>query len=113
MIEPPAGSGTQAATPEQNKLSAKNSVSPNAMPLHLGERYELQGIIAKGGMGEVHSAWDHVLKRSVAVKLLHDKLATELIIKRFHYEAYITGQLQHPSIPFTTSAPRPKASRIW
>ena len=99
MIEPPAGSGTQAATPEQNKLSATISVSPKSLPLNIGERYELQGIIAKGGMGEVHSAWDHVLKRSVAVKLLHDKLATELIIKRFHYEAHITGQLQHPSIP--------------
>ena len=99
MIEPPAGSGTQAATPEQNKLSATFSVSPKSQPLDIGERYELQGIIAKGGMGEVHSAWDHVLKRSVAVKLLHDKLATDLIIKRFHYEAYITGQLQHPSIP--------------
>ena len=99
MIEPPAGSGTLAATPEQNKHSATFSVSPKSQPLDIGERYELQGIIAKGGMGEVHSAWDHVLKRSVAVKLLHDKLATDLIIKRFHYEAYITGQLQHPSIP--------------
>ncbi len=99
MIDTPAGSGTQAATPEQNKHSATFSVSPKSQPLDIGERYELQGIIAKGGMGEVHSAWDHVLKRSVAVKLLHDKLATDLIIKRFHYEAYITGQLQHPSIP--------------
>ena len=99
MIDTPAGSGTQAATPEQNKLSATISVSPKSQLLDIGERYELQGIIAKGGMGEVHSAWDHVLKRSVAVKLLHDKLATEFVVKRFNHEALITGQLQHPSIP--------------
>ncbi len=45
MIEPPADSGTEAATPEQNKLSATISVSTNALPLHLGERYELQGMV--------------------------------------------------------------------
>ncbi len=31
MIEPPAGSGTQAETPEQNKLSATISVLPKPL----------------------------------------------------------------------------------
>ncbi len=99
MNEITPGSGTQAATPEQNKLSAEVSVLPKGMPQHIANRYELKGVLARGGMGEVHKAWDSVLQRPVAVKLLLGKIASELIIKRFNYESHITGQLQHPSIP--------------
>lgn len=62
-------------------------------------RYELRGVLAKGGMGTVHRGWDRVFQRRVAVKLMHQRIVAPLAIKRFEYEAYITGQLQHPSIP--------------
>jgi WD40 repeat protein/serine/threonine protein kinase len=62
-------------------------------------RLELQGEIARGGMGAVLKGRDTDLGREVAVKVLlethHDK--TELL-HRFVEEAQIHGQLQHPGI---------------
>ena len=40
-------------------------------PEVLGGRYELRGILGRGGMAEVRDGWDTRLDRAVAVKLLH------------------------------------------
>jgi len=37
---------------------------------HIG-RYALKALIAQGGLGQVHEAWDPMLSRTVAVKTLH------------------------------------------
>jgi tetratricopeptide (TPR) repeat protein/tRNA A-37 threonylcarbamoyl transferase component Bud32 len=66
----------------------------------LGSRYQLQGEIARGGMGIIYRATDTVLGREVAVKVLQEKYTPESVAAvRFFGEARITGQLQHPSIP--------------
>jgi formylglycine-generating enzyme required for sulfatase activity/tRNA A-37 threonylcarbamoyl transferase component Bud32 len=63
-------------------------------------RYELGAEIARGGMGAVYRATDTAFAREVAVKVLLDKFApTSGTARRFHDEARITGQLQHPNIP--------------
>ena len=65
----------------------------------LGERYELTGRIAVGGMGEVWAATDTVLDRTVAVKLLNPGLSQESdFVERFRAEARHTAALQHPNI---------------
>ena len=64
------------------------------------ERYALGEEIARGGMGVVYRATDTAFDREVAVKVLHDKYAPSSgTARRFHDEARITGQLQHPGIP--------------
>ncbi|MBX3398889.1 MAG: tetratricopeptide repeat protein [Gemmataceae bacterium] len=91
---------TAAATPEQLKRSAELSANASYdAPRSLTDRYELRELLAKGGMGAVHSAWDKAFDRAVAVKLIHDHLIGEPAIKRFRHEARIAGQLQHPNIP--------------
>jgi len=63
-------------------------------------RYVLGAEIARGGMGAVYRATDAVFGREVAVKVLLNTYAPESgIARRFHDEARITGQLQHPGIP--------------
>jgi len=59
-------------------------------------RYELGASIARGGMGTILSAVDHVLERTVAVKRL-DMLTPEARM-RFEREIRITASLQHPNI---------------
>ncbi len=56
--------------------------------------------LGRGGMGVVYRAWDTVLDREVAVKVLQDRFPLDSgAARRFHDEARITGQLQHPGIP--------------
>ncbi|MEE8468229.1 MAG: protein kinase, partial [Planctomycetota bacterium] len=70
------------------------------LPLTAGRgNYQLLGEIASGGMGTVMKGHDLDLGRDVALKVLHEKLASDpAILKRFVEEAQIGGQLQHPGI---------------
>jgi serine/threonine-protein kinase len=55
--------------------------------------------IASGGMGEVYRAYDAVLAREVAVKVLHRHLAGDPgFIDRFRTEARSAAYLNHPNI---------------
>ena len=63
------------------------------------DKYQVQGEIARGGMGTVLKGHDTDLGRDVAMKLLHDKyLDNADVLERFVEEAQIGGQLQHPGI---------------
>jgi hypothetical protein len=58
--------------------------------------YEVQGEIARGGMGVIFEAWDTKHERAVAIKTLQAQ--DPLWVRRFLREVQITAQLQHPSI---------------
>ncbi len=62
-------------------------------------RYQLQGEIARGGMGAVLKGRDVDLGRDLAIKvLLEAHQDNPEVIRRFVEEAQIGGQLQHPGI---------------
>ena len=62
-------------------------------------RYTIQGLIARGGMGEVFKGRDPQLGREVAIKRLRPGLReNSQVNQRFLEEARITGRLQHPGI---------------
>ena len=65
----------------------------------IGARYELEEVIADGGMATVWRARDQVLARRVALKLLHQHLAEdEAFLERFRREALAAAGLAHPNI---------------
>jgi beta-lactam-binding protein with PASTA domain/tRNA A-37 threonylcarbamoyl transferase component Bud32 len=65
----------------------------------LGGRYELDGIVGRGGMAEVFRARDIRLDRIVAVKTLREDLARDQTFQaRFRREAQSAASLNHPSI---------------
>ncbi|MCG7607411.1 MULTISPECIES: serine/threonine-protein kinase [Mycobacterium] len=69
------------------------------MTAALGGRYELRGVLGRGGMAEVHDGWDTRLSRPVAVKLLNPALAAdEVTRRRFENEARAAASLNHPNI---------------
>lgn len=73
----------------------KSKRSPNMLG-----RYRILEKMAEGGMGVIHRAYDEILKREVALKVVHDKVADDSnILNRFLEESRITSQLQHPAIP--------------
>jgi serine/threonine-protein kinase len=68
-------------------------------PEQTGERYQLQGEIARGGMGAVLRGRDMDLGRDLAIKVLLEKHANRPeVARRFIEEAQIGGQLQHPGV---------------
>ncbi|MBM7808929.1 serine/threonine-protein kinase [Geodermatophilus bullaregiensis] len=65
----------------------------------LGGRYELQELIARGGMGQVWRGRDTLLDRSVAVKVLRSEYADDpTFLARFRAEARHAAALSHPNI---------------
>jgi tRNA A-37 threonylcarbamoyl transferase component Bud32/HEPN domain-containing protein len=62
-------------------------------------RFQVSGLHARGGLGELFVAHDSHLDRAVALKRMRPELAEdESIRNRFVGEAEITGRLEHPNI---------------
>ena len=61
--------------------------------------YRLIDVLGAGGMGEVFRAEDVRLGREVALKVLHDSLASDTDwFARFEREARVLASLNHPNI---------------
>ncbi|MFJ4094383.1 Stk1 family PASTA domain-containing Ser/Thr kinase [Kitasatospora sp. NPDC089913] len=68
-------------------------------PRRLGGRYELGGVLGRGGMAEVYLGHDTRLGRSVAVKTLRADMARDPSFQaRFRREAQSAASLNHPAI---------------
>ena len=65
----------------------------------LSERYTEEGVLGKGGMGEVILATDTRLGRKVAIKRILGKAArSKTAVARFLTEAKSMAELSHPNI---------------
>lgn len=83
------------------KAIAHDSSSIIDHPL-IGEtigRYKVEGLLGAGGMGEVYLAYDSVLNRKFALKILPAEfVADNERLKRFQREAQTVSALNHPNI---------------
>jgi tRNA A-37 threonylcarbamoyl transferase component Bud32 len=65
----------------------------------LNGRYRLDAEIGTGGMSTVYRAFDTVLERQVAIKIMHREIAEDSDqLERFRREARAVAQLNHPHI---------------
>lgn len=65
----------------------------------IGERYEVKQKIGSGGMADVYLAFDTVLKRKVAIKILRADLNNDPVaLLRFQREAHSGSGLNHANI---------------
>ena len=63
------------------------------------DRYILDTIIARGGMGLIYKAFDTQTERDVAYKVIHPELQSNAqMLERFTYEAETAARLEHPHI---------------
>ncbi len=66
-------------------------------------RYRVIKVLGEGGMGTVFLAEHTLIKRRVAIKVLHPELATDAdVVERFMNEARAAGTLGHPNIVEST-----------
>jgi serine/threonine-protein kinase len=86
----------------------------SALPAALADRYLLQDTLGSGGHGMVLRAWDRVLDRPVAIKLLRPDLgAHEGIRRRFQAEARIIARLSHPGVVAIHDRGELDDGRLW
>ena len=65
----------------------------------IGGRYELEELVGTGGMSSVFRAYDRLLERRVALKVLHEQYTRDAEhVERFRREARAAAQLNHPNI---------------
>ena len=65
----------------------------------IADRYELKDVVGTGGMASVYCAYDTLLERNVALKILHEHHGEDGdFVDRFRHEARAAAQLSHPGI---------------
>jgi len=78
------------------------------------EKYEIEGRIGGGGMGEVLLVADKDLRRQVAMKVIRGELLPSKEHRmKFVAEAQATSQLEHPGIPPVHDIGVSPAGRMW
>ncbi|HEU5015222.1 MAG TPA: protein kinase [Roseiflexaceae bacterium] len=62
-------------------------------------RYQITGVLGRGGMAAVYRAHDTGLRRDVALKVLYPHYGTDpSLLERFQREAIVAARLDHPNI---------------
>jgi eukaryotic-like serine/threonine-protein kinase len=69
-----------------------------SVPAVLAGRYLIGSELGSGGAAVVHRAWDTVLRRDVAVKILRGVLLDPAGRERFGQEARLLARLDHPGL---------------
>ncbi len=85
-----------AARMQSTRLPKSGRFAPGTM---LAGRYQIVGLLGKGGMGEVYRANDLTLDQDVALKLLPEGMGSNpAMLSRFHGEVRIARQVSHPNV---------------
>jgi serine/threonine-protein kinase len=101
----PASSATQPAAPAS---------SDPLIGRLIGERYRLLERIGRGGMGAVYRAEHVLMKKVVALKLLHGELGqVEEAVRRFEREAQSASRLSHSNIIAVTDFGRAGGGQLY
>jgi len=69
----------------------------------VADRYRVTALLGVGGMGAVYSAEHILMRKRVALKVLHpDMVANEEVVSRFEREAMAAAHVDHPNVAAAT-----------
>jgi serine/threonine protein kinase len=92
----------EASPPQDDTTKVVRLLQQIASQSHFEERYVIRGLLASGGMGEIFRAYDRIIRREVAIKMMPEgsdrHWAGAAIQGQFLKEARIGGRLLHPHI---------------
>jgi serine/threonine protein kinase len=83
---------------EITQFQASAALQKRATALVIGD-YHVLDVIGAGGMGQVYKARHRIMKRLVAIKIMHTARATNpKLVQRFYREVEAAARLSHPNI---------------
>ncbi|HEX4475980.1 MAG TPA: serine/threonine-protein kinase [Polyangiaceae bacterium] len=92
-----------SAAPDEPRGPGDESVPDPLIGKVIAERYRVDDRLGVGGMGTVYRAEHVLMKKPVAVKVLHRELTVlGEIVKRFEREAIAAGRIDHPNVTLAT-----------
>ncbi|HEY2410280.1 MAG TPA: protein kinase, partial [Polyangiaceae bacterium] len=69
----------------------------------LADRYRIDALIGEGGMGKVYAAEHVLMRKRVAVKVLHRELTSvPEVVARFEREAMAAANIEHSNVAAAT-----------
>jgi len=69
----------------------------------ISDRYRIQHVLGEGGMGVVYSAEHVLMRKEVAVKVLHAEMCSmPEVVARFEREAIAAAHIDHPNVAGAT-----------
>jgi len=78
--------------------ASDTAISANPIGAKIG-KYEIRSQLGAGGMGAVYLAFDTLIEREVAIKVLsHDVANSKVALQRFLQEARSIGRLNNPNV---------------
>jgi DNA-binding NarL/FixJ family response regulator/tRNA A-37 threonylcarbamoyl transferase component Bud32 len=89
----------QFARPKVSESIRELLHKPQSGQTMLGDRYAIEGVLGRGGMGIVYKGRHVFMDREVAIKMLHPEFAEdEQVVKRFQTEAQTLSHISHPNL---------------
>ena len=86
-----------------NKVIAESSDKDPLVGTLLADRYRLFSLLGEGGMGRVYLGEHALMRKRVAVKILHRELTQVAeVVARFEREAMAAGNIDHPNVAEAT-----------
>src|SRR5690606_778699 len=69
----------------------------------LADRYRIHALLGEGGMGKVYAGEHVLMRKKLAVKVLHRELTTiPDVVQRFEREAMAAANIDHPNVAAAT-----------
>src|SRR5438477_6469244 len=88
--------------------------TPELVGALIGDRYRVLSRLGRGGMGVVYRVEHVMMKKELALKLLHPELSRlDEVAKRFEREAEAAARLDHPNIIHVTDFGRTSDGQLF
>lgn len=94
-------SSNGSRSPQQMATQTVTGIEDIEIPEELQHhpRYEVTGILGKGGMGVVYRARHRIMERPVALKVISNRFTSnQIAVERFQQEVRAAAKLSHPNI---------------
>ncbi|MFO0676924.1 MAG: serine/threonine-protein kinase [Polyangiaceae bacterium] len=91
-------SGGRADAPSVDPLATTNP-SEALIGVVIGGRYRIERLLGEGGMGAVYQAEHTLMRKRLAVKVLHAEMSRmSEVVARFEREAMAAAHIEHPNV---------------